>query len=289
MQTSFVAIDVETANPDRSSICQIGIVRVQDGAIADTWTTLVDPEAYFDSWNIEIHGITPEMVRGQPKFPDLTAHLGTFVGTNVVASHTAFDRVAIGRAHERYGISPPAWSWLDTASVSRRAWKDFADAGYGLEAVAAHCGIHFRHHDAGEDAKAAALVLLRAIDDTKFDVMGWQARVRQPIDPNRGHISQQGAADGPLVGEVIVFTGALSIPRVDAASRAASLGCDVRESVTAKTTMLVVGQQDLTKLGGYTKSSKQRKAEDLILHGAAIAILSEADFMHLADNSMDVA
>ena len=36
---TFNAIDVETANADRASICQIGIVHVREGEIADRWET----------------------------------------------------------------------------------------------------------------------------------------------------------------------------------------------------------------------------------------------------------
>jgi DNA polymerase-3 subunit epsilon len=57
----------------------------------------------------------------------------------------------------------------------------------------------------------------------------------------------------------------------------------VRNAVTGKTTVLVVGQQDLARLGGYEKSSKQRKAEEPISGGAAITILGEDDFMHLGE------
>jgi len=73
METTFVAIDVETANADRSSICQIGAVRVENGIVTDTFATLVDPETCFDPWNTQIHGITADMVQGQPAFP-LVAH-----------------------------------------------------------------------------------------------------------------------------------------------------------------------------------------------------------------------
>ena len=47
---TFNSIDVETANADRASICQIGIVRVRDGKIQDQWQTLVNPEDWFDPW-----------------------------------------------------------------------------------------------------------------------------------------------------------------------------------------------------------------------------------------------
>jgi DNA polymerase-3 subunit epsilon len=284
MERTFVAIDVETANPDRASICQVGLVRVEDGAIGDSWTTLIDPETYFDPWNIEVHGITPSMVGGQPRFSDLAARVREFVGASVVVSHTGFDRVAMERAHERANLVPPGWSWLDTARVSRRAWKQLAGEGYGLANVAAHCGVQFRHHDAGEDARAAAIILLRAMEESGLDLPAWLSRVRRPIEPQGASIAQEGNPDGPLAGEVVVFTGALLIPRAEGATQASRLGCDVRTSVSGKTTMLVVGQQDLERLGGYTKSSKQRKAEELVRHGAAIAILSEADFMRLIEN-----
>ena len=60
----FVAIDVETANADVGSICQVGMAHFVDGQIVDEWSTLVDPEDYFDGMNVSIHGIEPHMVRG---------------------------------------------------------------------------------------------------------------------------------------------------------------------------------------------------------------------------------
>ena len=59
---SFVAIDVETANADMASICQIGVARYVEGELVEEWSSLVDPEDYFDPFNIEIHGITERNV-----------------------------------------------------------------------------------------------------------------------------------------------------------------------------------------------------------------------------------
>jgi DNA polymerase III subunit epsilon len=289
----FVALDVETANADRSSICQIGAVRVEDGAIVGTLRRLVDPETFFDTWNIAIHGITETDVRGQPRFPELAGVLNEFVGDLVVASHTSFDRVAVERAHKRYGLTPPAWPWLDTACVARGAWSDrFGRSGYGLRAVAAFCGIEFLHHDALEDARAAALILLRAIDHTGCGIERWQRRAfpRIELRPDGRHgasIACDGNPDGPLAGEEIVFTGTLTMPRPEAAALAASFGCNVREGLTRHTTILVVGMQDLSKLRGYSKSTKHRKAEQLIAQGVPIDILSEEDFMALVKLQSD--
>jgi DNA polymerase-3 subunit epsilon len=91
-----------------------------------------------------------------------------------------------------------------------------------------------------------------------------------------------GDGDGPLLGETITFTGALEIPRRVAADQAADAGADVAPGVTRRTTMLVVGDQDISKLNGGAKSSKHLKAEELIAQGHAIRIMGETDFMALS-------
>lgn len=73
--------------------------------------------------------------------------------------------------------------------------------------------------------------------------------------------------------------------RREVADIAAATGCNVGDSVTKKTTLLVVGLQNKAVLAGYEKSSKHRRAEELIAHGADIRILSEDDFIELADIS----
>jgi len=282
---NFVAIDVETANPDMSSICQIGLVKYENGVLSDEWKSYVNPEGYFNGINVSIHGIDESVVRGAPKFPELAETLRSYLEGTVVVCHTQFDRVALYRAATRYGITPPASIWLDSARIARRAWKECAYSGYGLHNVCEMLGYDFNHHDALEDAKAAAHIVLAAINETGLGLEGWLKRVPQPIDltavssgvPN----SREGNAEGALYGEVLVFTGALVIPRREAADLAASIGCRVASGVTNKTTMLVVGDQDITKLAGHEESSKQRKAKDLIEKGSPIRILTESDFIEL--------
>ncbi len=94
----FVALDVETANADCSSICQIGIARFDDGCLAEEWSTLVNPEDDFDPFNVSIHGITADMVEDSPVFPNLAENVRGRLKSRVVVCHTPFDRVAISRA-----------------------------------------------------------------------------------------------------------------------------------------------------------------------------------------------
>ena len=279
--TNFDAIDVETANADRSTICQIGIVHVRDGQIRDRWVSLVDPEDWFDDWNVDIHGISEETVRGAPTLPELHGELRDRLGAPVVVSHTSFDRVAIERAMEKYNLGRPQLTWLDSAKVVRRAWPDrYSRSGYGLALVAHDLGIVFRHHDALEDATAAAEIVIRASKEIGLDISGWLQRTSEPITPKSGKRIEFGEVnpDGHLFGEALVFTGTLDMTRREAVGLATQAGCEVQRNVTKRTTLLVVGLQDKSRLVGYTKSSKHRKAETLIQKGAGIQILSEKDF-----------
>jgi len=273
----FIAIDVETANADMASICQVGLAKYESSVLCDEWKTYIDPEDYFEGINISIHGIDSSVVKGSPTFPEVKETIGSYFRDSVVVCHTHFDRVAISQAATRYGLNLPECTWLDSAKVARRTWKECAWKGYGLYNVCKLFGYEFRHHDALEDAKAAAQILLAATNITGHTLDDWLTRVRQPIEPT----SREGNQEGAFYGEVIVFTGALEIPRREAAKLAASIGCQVIPNVTKKTTMLVVGDQDLKKLAGHEKSSKHRKAEELIEEGIPMRILKESDFKEL--------
>lgn len=279
---NFVAIDVETANYNYSTICQVGIAKYVDGALVDEWKSYVDPEDFFCEWHISRHGIDESVVAGAPKFPEVADYLYSYLDGQVVLCHTHFDRVAIYQAAHEYDVRTPKCIWLDSARVARRTWKECALSGYGLSKVCKMLGYEFRHHDALEDAKAAAHILLSAMDESGIDMEGWLKRVRQPIDPatasSGAAIKREGNPEGSLYGEVLVFTGSLEMPRREAADLAAIVGCQVEPGVTKKTTLLVVGDQDIEKLAGHEKSSKHRKAEKLIEEGIPIRIIGESDF-----------
>lgn len=100
-------------------------------------------------------------------------------------------------------------------------------------------------------------------------------------------IKRDGNPEGELYGEVIVFTGSLDISRREAAGLAASIGCSDGTSVTKKTTLLVVGDQDLNMLSGKAKSTKHLKAEQLIEGGQQIRMIQESDFKELISHSLN--
>jgi DNA polymerase-3 subunit epsilon len=290
----FVVIDVETANADLSSICQIGIASFRNGELAASWVSLVNPEDCFSAINVSIHGIDNWQVKDAPTWKEVFPQVVSRLQDRIAVCHTPFDRVALARACDRYDLAKCECTWLDSAKVVRRTWPEFSRSGYGLSNLATHFGIDYQAHDALEDARCAGIVLLRAVAETGLSPEQWLTRVEQPIGPvDHGLRSstwqtaskRDGNPEGCLFGEVLVFTGSLSIPRRQAADAAAAAGCRVDSGVTKHTTMLVVGDQDLRVLAGHDKSSKHMKAEQLIGKGQHIRILGESDFMRIVLSS----
>lgn len=290
--TDFIALDVETANSDFASICSVGLVHFRGGAIFKSLTILVDPEDDFSPANIAIHGIRPEDVAGKPTMAKVLPIIAGALANTAIVHHSPFDRTALARAAMKYGTDGLPCFWLDSLQVARRTWGSYGSSGgYGLKNLAASFGIEFKHHDAAEDARAAGLIVTRAIADTKISLQSWiddigyesRAECGPPRAINRKvdwkRHAQDGDPDGPLFGETIVFTGALSIERTQAAQMASAAGCRVADSVSKKITILVVGDQDLRLTKGQEKSSKHRKAEAMIEDGATIRILRESDFL----------
>jgi DNA polymerase-3 subunit epsilon len=185
-QGSFVALDVETANANISSICQIAAVSFVAGQVVDVCHSMIDPEESFAPINVMLHGIDATAVRDAPTFPMFMPKLASLLTGKVVASHMAFDRVAIQRVCSKYSVDPVRCTWLDTARVARRAWPRFAKRGYGLKSIASWCGIEFQHHNAVDDARTAGRVLVRAIVDTGIDVDEWIDSIN--VNGRRGRV-----------------------------------------------------------------------------------------------------
>jgi len=168
----FYSVDVETANPDQSTICQIGVGIFEDGELVDTWKSYIDPKDYFHWRFIEIHGITPKMVQGKPAFPKVYPVLRQMFENNIVVHHSPFDRVAFRKAFERYGLEPFEVKWLDSVRVARQTWEEL-EGGYNLANLASYLDIEFQHHDALEDSIACGKIMVKACNYTGIQVHEW--------------------------------------------------------------------------------------------------------------------
>lgn len=280
---TYIALDVETANPNLSSVCQIGMAKFKDGECIEKFETLVNPESFFDSFNVYIHGIGEVDVSSSPKFPEIYSSLVDFLSDEIIVSHSNFDKSALSQVCKKYDLPFPNNEWLDSTKVARRVWDFCRDKGYGLRKLCKKFKIPLKHHNAYSDAHATGLLINKAMSDSGMTIDELMERTRKPLLYNTS-LQLAPNPDGHLIGEGIVFTGTLSITRSEAESLAVQSGCQIHKTVRADTTILVVGDIDLSKLAGFEKSSKQRKAEEMISKGNDIRIISETDFNDLIFN-----
>lgn len=284
MTYNFTAIDFETANGFRGSPCSLGLVTVRDGRIVDEklWA-MRPPEGFdhFDPRNVQIHGITPQMVAEAPRFGEVFGEIEEAIGDDLVVAHNAaFDLGVIRSALEVSELPGPALRHACTVILSR---KSYDLPSYSLPFVAEAAGAPLEHHhDALEDARACANIMIdigcihgaARVEDLESslgsgfsrspaytlgdplsratrDAQNWRASAGSIPRPERWEVwPQEGSnpdpnpdADPahPLFGQCVVFTGNLGISRQEAKNRAADVGAQTASRVTRRTTVLVVG------------------------------------------------
>lgn len=161
---SFTAVDVETANPKRASVCAVGVVKVRDGVVVDRLDTLVQPppgHGTFGVHNVRVHGITAQDVLGAPAWDVVHEKVRELAGDDVLVAHNAgFDMAVIKRACDATGDEFPAYRYACSLQVARKVYR--LDS-YRLPFVAAEAGFaEFAHHNATADALACAHVMVDA-------------------------------------------------------------------------------------------------------------------------------
>ncbi|PSH04250.1 MAG: exonuclease [Acidobacteria bacterium] len=167
----FAAIDFETASGAQTSACSLGIAVVENGEIVQRKEWLIRPPSlYFNPFNIQVHGITPQMVEHSPEFDALWPEIEREIGDRTLVAHNArFDMGVLRATLVRYDVWCARMQVLCSCSLSRRCWPELPR--HSLDALAREFGITFRHHNAEEDAVAAARVVLRAAEEYSAENM----------------------------------------------------------------------------------------------------------------------
>ncbi|MCA0438381.1 MAG: 3'-5' exonuclease [Actinobacteria bacterium] len=172
MSFDFVALDVETANAFRGSICQVGMALVTEGRVTRTWTMLVRPPVgrdNFDANHVAVHGITAAQVEHMPRFiAQWPVIEGLLRGRPVVAHNANFEMGAIREATSYCGFD---WPELDVACSLVLARQRFPDLDrHTLDACCAAAGVSLtNHHDALSDAVACAELTLQMARSVQAD------------------------------------------------------------------------------------------------------------------------
>ncbi|MBD5212144.1 MAG: 3'-5' exonuclease [Bacteroidales bacterium] len=161
----FAAIDFETANGYRSSVCSVGVVIVRDGKVVDKFYKLIHPVPnYYNPMNVKIHHITREDTDSEDTFPEVWAEVVQKIeGLPLVAHNSPFDEGCLKAAHERFGMDYPGYEFHCTCRASRRKLSGKV-INHRLNTVAKYCGYNLEnHHHALADAEACAAIALKLL------------------------------------------------------------------------------------------------------------------------------
>lgn len=153
----FAAIDFETANNQRSSICSVGIAIVEDNKVIDSIYSLVRPTPnFYTRWTTAVHGLTIRDTIDAPDFEEVWAGIaGKLRDLPLVAHNSPFDEGCLKAAHLAYDLAYPKYQFYCTCRLSRRLYPFLVN--HQLQTVAAHCGYDLtHHHHAMADAYACA-------------------------------------------------------------------------------------------------------------------------------------
>lgn len=281
----YVVLDLETTglSPGIDEIIEVSALKCVDNAVVDSFSTLVCPSdiEYVSDFITKLTGITQDMLLGKPCISEVIPDLLNFIGENIVVAHNAhFDINFLYDACEYEKDIIFSNDFIDTLRIARRALPELEK--HSLSAVAKHFEINTEGtHRALKDCEIVQDVYqkLKAIVKMNPEIFIQKSTIDlRTISATTQNINP----DNPFYGKECVFTGKLErMLRADAAQLVVNLGATAGNNVTLKTNFLILGNNDYCSTIKDGKSSKQKKAEKLILSGADIQIIPEDIFYEM--------
>lgn len=286
---NYVIIDLETTGLDPSfdEIIELGAIRVRNGKAVDTYSKLVKPRNAVSDFISELTGITNEMLEDAAPIETLLPEYLDFLGEDIIVGHNVhFDINFLYDDKMRCIGLPLKNDFVNTIRISRRLFPDFKN--HRLQTLVAELGIQVdTSHRALSDCQAVLSCM-----DHFLQYMAANNLSLDDIKPNYRKLCADDIVatnhdfdtNHPLYGKCCVFTGTLDkMARKDAMQLVVNLGGSCADSVSKKIDYLILGNNDYCKTIKDGKSTKQKRAEALILKGYSIEILSENTFYDLVN------
>ncbi len=166
IEDSFVVFDIETTglSNEKNNITEIGAVKVENGKVTKTWSSLVNPKEPIPEKIVELTGITDEMVANAPEIDEILGEFFEFCKGSVLVAHNAkFDVGFIMAAAKKCGMSFD-FSWLDTLQLARCLYPEIAN--HKLNTLSKHLKVVLKnHHRAVDDARATADIFMKMTEE----------------------------------------------------------------------------------------------------------------------------
>lgn len=281
---NYTVIDIETTGLDSSldDILEISAVKVRNNTITDSFSSLVHYAEELPEFITELTGITNDMVKDAPSLDIVLNNFYNFIGNDILIGHNVnFDINFLYDNLKKNANKYLSNDFVDTLRLARKVIKELDH--HRLSDLLSYYKIdNSNQHRALADCNYT----LEIYNNLKKDIYALYGnfedfansikRTRKAYDltVTVDYIDE----DNYFYGKNVVFTGTLQkMPRVEAQQTVVNLGGTVSDNVNKKTNCLVMGMQDYSKIKSE-KSNKQRKAEEYILKGQDIVILTENVF-----------
>lgn len=257
----FFAIDFETACDEISSICQVGLVKYNNGKFHTLIDKLVNPNTKFT--NTKIHGINQQDVVHSIMFPDIYKEIEKILVDKVVFTHGGVDEKMFNAACLKYDLPLISITWLNSATLVRRTWSEYSKSGYGLENMTGVLKIDYNSHNAASDAFATAkIIYLASVKKEIFSIEDWIEELKTKSRKNRNNYfnyDQSQKISGDLTeapdlnsienkdnyffGKKVVVSGTYDNwpDRKELAKILKDLGADIDTNIGKKTNVLCAG------------------------------------------------
>lgn len=170
--SKYIAFDVETPNAQNNRISSIAITVLENGKIDNMIYTYVNPETYFNTFNIRLTKITPQAVKSSPTFPQVWNRIEPLMNSGILVAHNAvFDMKVLAKCLHDYGIKSERYrEFMCTVQMGRKCFPELDN--HKLDTMCEHLNIKLDHHQADSDSKACAKLLLaymkKGLDVDKF-------------------------------------------------------------------------------------------------------------------------
>lgn len=165
LETTFVAVDVETTGTiaAKDKITELGALKVQGGAVVDSFETLVNPGRYIPYDITHLTGITDDMVHNAPTIGEVMPRFLTFLGDAILIAHNAsFDLRFINAELLALGLNRLDNVVLCTYKLGRRIFTESKQ--HSLNKMSKFFGVvNASPHRAGSDAAACAQIFINML------------------------------------------------------------------------------------------------------------------------------
>ncbi len=289
----YTIVDLETTGlaPADDAIIEVAAFKYKDNQLVDKYTTLIKPIEEYTGTVIEIDdfitnltGITNEMVSTAPTFKDIANDLYDFLSGEVIVGHNVNFDVNFLRENFLSLDMPFLNNYVDTLRLARRLFPELPH--HRLSDLADHFELQEVHHRAVGDVEITKDVLEIFRNHIKENNINLADFLNHRLDLKKIVVSKPENIDPShmFYGKNIVFTGALEkYTRAEAAQIVVNIGGICQNGINKSTNFLVIGDMDAKTIKDG-KSTKVKKAEEKILKGQDLQILTESVFYDLIEN-----